>query len=519
MSRRGAILPDYGGSFQPMPLDSQLAAASYYQRDKETKAQYDYQKQKDKQRQNQDALDFIGGLKVDHVGDNTVDLYNDAQIQKLQGELNDMQSKGADLSQIKLKAMQELPKIAQGYTIAKNGYDKIKSGLADLSKDYPTGKMGEARNIAGQEFIKDIFDFNDDGTVKGYKDVSLIPTDKDYMQSLLKGANLEKWYTPSGKFADEIKSKPLVPISGGTKRTDSRGRMVDQTYTGHTSIWDKLVTDPKTNQAQGLELKYEDVPLGKNPDGTINSVRVMPKDEFNLAVDTPGGMADFTVMFRKNMREQGIDPDSLDPRAYDVMQRKFAYDYFDKTKIHGSSFLPKDVEKAAPIKIYNSAGSGSKSGEITINDVYSGIKDATEDPNSAIMLKGQRIGTRFNSLDADAQKIISDYVNSGRSTKIEPEELFLNNENGVIKVYKVDDDGQPIPTAANLLYVLPKVATNIKAQADVKGKREVIKEGEPDKKQETYLNITSLKDKSGKTIKAGVKNGKWYNIETGQELK
>lgn len=34
-----------------------------------------------------------------------------------------------------------------------------------------------------------------------------------------------------------------------------------------------------------------------------------------------------------------------------------------------------------------------------------------------------------------------------------------------------------------------------------------------------YSNQTTLKDKSGKAFKAGVKNGKWYNIETGAEIK
>ena len=47
MSRRGAILQDYGGSFNPMPTEAQLASASYYQRDKELAAQQKQQKQKE----------------------------------------------------------------------------------------------------------------------------------------------------------------------------------------------------------------------------------------------------------------------------------------------------------------------------------------------------------------------------------------------------------------------------------------------------------------------------------------
>lgn len=36
--------------------------------------------------------------------------------------------------------------------------------------------------------------------------------------------------------------------------------------------------------------------------------------------------------------------------------------------------------------------------------------------------------------------------------------------------------------------------------------------------QAGYSSVTTLKDKKGNTIKAGVKNGKWYNIETNQPL-
>lgn len=36
--------------------------------------------------------------------------------------------------------------------------------------------------------------------------------------------------------------------------------------------------------------------------------------------------------------------------------------------------------------------------------------------------------------------------------------------------------------------------------------------------QSGYSSITTLKDKSGKAVRAGVKNGKWYNIDTNQPL-
>lgn len=35
----------------------------------------------------------------------------------------------------------------------------------------------------------------------------------------------------------------------------------------------------------------------------------------------------------------------------------------------------------------------------------------------------------------------------------------------------------------------------------------------------TYTNEQLIKDPNGKDIKAGVRNGKWYNVETGEEIK
>ena len=125
MARRGAILQDYGGHITPQPQDAQLAAANYYQRDKEQANQMQQQKQAAKAKEQGDATDYITGLSVPDIGDNTVDLYNDAQMKALQDKLMGMAQHGAGVNEIKMAAMPELQKIGQGYTIAKNEYAKI----------------------------------------------------------------------------------------------------------------------------------------------------------------------------------------------------------------------------------------------------------------------------------------------------------------------------------------------------------------------------------------------------------
>lgn len=118
MSRRGAILQDYGGNFPAQSQEAQLAAASYYQRDKELAAQQNNQKQNAKAKDGKDSLDYIDKLKVEPVGDTTVDLYNTAQLQKLKDDLLAKRQSGVSSEDIQIQAMQELPKIAKGYIIA-----------------------------------------------------------------------------------------------------------------------------------------------------------------------------------------------------------------------------------------------------------------------------------------------------------------------------------------------------------------------------------------------------------------
>jgi len=492
MSRRGAILQDYGGRFEPQPQDAQRDAAQYYQRDKEQANQMQQQKERDKQKQQGDATDFIGGLNVPHVGDNTIDLYNDAQIQKLQGELNGMQAKGASLQDIKLKAMQELPKISQGYTVAKNGYGQITEGLKDLTKDYPSGDMQTARSLAGRELIKDIFEYDENGNIKGYKDPSLIPQGKNYLESLTTSDKLPQWYRKSGAFQSEIKKLPLIPIKGGTTRTDSRGKRIKQTYTGHGSVFDEPILNDKGEQT-GWDLKAESVPLGRNEDGSLIIEKVMPKEQFELAMATPSARADFNIDFNESLNQQGINPDQIDPRAKDVLQRKFAYDFFSNTGIHGSSFLPVDEVKEAPIKNITNITNKSGGSTTNINDVYSGIVAATENRNNDINFSDGNKATRMNSLNIDAQKVIFDYIGD---KDLDERNTFLRNNNGNIEVYRVDEETeQPIIDNKHLVATFPKVGTNLKVQSDVKAKKAVVAEGENKRK----AKVQSRKGQDGKT--------------------
>ena len=281
-----------------------------------------------------------------------------------------------------------------------------------------------------------------------------------------------------------IKSLPLTPIQGGSVRRDARGKLIDQTYTGHASIFDQPVVDKETGKMLGQELKYEDVAIGVNEDGTPKTVRAMPVEQFNLAFPTEDAKLDFRIKFNDEMRKQGIDPSKIDPRAKDVLQRQYLYDLFKNTGIHGSSFLPKDIEEQPlPPRVTNNIRVGDKN--VTINDVSSKIDQLMNDPNAAINQNGKRIGTVMNKLPLDAFNVVVDFVNSKRpaDSQIDPNEMFLANVDGERRVYQIagtNNDGKQLFMIDDkyLLGVLPRTTVNTKVNTDTKRKEKVLKEGD-----------------------------------------
>lgn len=465
MSRRGSILQDYGNINHTQTMEAQHNAAQYYQRDKEQANQMQQQKERDKQKQQGDATDFIGGLNVPHVGDNTIDLYNDAQIQKLQGELNGMQAKGASLQDIKLKAMQELPKIAQGYTVAKNGYSQITEGLKDLTKDYPSGDMQTARSLAGKELIKDIFDYDENGNIKGYKDPSLIPQGKNYLQNLESPENLSQWYSPSGALVKHIQTLPHTNLGESSKVRDKKGVERDNIWTGTGTVFSEVKRD-ENGKAIGMDIKSETIPLGKNEDGTDITIDVLPKDEFNVMLGNKQAAADFTLDFQKRLRDMEIDPAKIDPRAMDYLQRQYARDWLKQTGIEGSSFIPKVAEKQPlPPRISVKVDNGYKTGSaIPSIEVYKGIESKVDAHSDVSKLSNPMIsrvtgnplaGTPANILDQNEISEVMSALSKGGYKEKTPEDIYLSK----------DRDGIWIMDAATdkALMKMSKVGTDVHA--------------------------------------------------------
>ena len=221
MSRRGAILQDYGNIQMP---ESSTTLASENARLTESRRQFNaQQKQQKQQKSDKEAYDLISGLKIDHIGDNTIDVMTDKLLQGLQDELMDMHLKGATTDQLRLTAQRKLPEISNGHTLAKNKLKEINEGVTQLGKNYKNADLIKAKELALKPMIEDIVRFDDKGNAIGYKDVATVPN-RNYTDILFDDNTLGQWYKPSGEFMSGIKSLPLTPIQGGSVRRDARDR-------------------------------------------------------------------------------------------------------------------------------------------------------------------------------------------------------------------------------------------------------------------------------------------------------
>lgn len=376
---RQPVLQDYGNIQMP-ESDNTLTIENnrLFESRKQHDAQMNQRKAEQKQKEQGDATDFITKLDVPDIGDNTIDLYNDAELKKVQDELMGMMQKGAGVNEIKMAAMPKLQKIGQGYTIAKNEYSKITEAQKNLMKDYPEGNAEAARNIMGKGMLENISEFNKDGSVKGYKDVSLINSNRNYSEDLFDPENMDAWYPSSiNEVVSNIqKTRGLTPIEGQVKIINPRGGYTDKKYKGDISIYDRPTVDEE-GRITGIGLDSETVSLGKNSDGTANIIKVMPKEKYEVLRGNGKAAMQFDkAVYDHIAKDIGINPKSLDPQALDVYSRNYALKMLEKTGLQGSSYNQFDIEKANPIKnITNNNIRVGGAKEVPVMDIVTPIKD------------------------------------------------------------------------------------------------------------------------------------------------
>lgn len=144
-----------------------------------------------------------------------------------------------------------------------------------------------------------------------------------------------------------------------------------------------------------------------------------------------------------------------------------------------------------------------KATESEVNNIYRRINDEV----TRLKNYGEKqVG--LNVLDADAQGLIIDFVNKGRS-----EDYKIPNED--IRVEKTDMGEIVVRDATNgeVLTTIPQIGTNLKVQPSVKEKRTVIEHGQPDVKARPG-NVKPQQPKPGgkKMVKVSLPDGRTGEI-------
>jgi len=291
-----------------------------------------------------------------------------------------------------------------------------------------------------------------------------------------------------------IPPPPFDELSYNKKFTDIKGDDDTPIIKTHpTDKYSNLVITPKrfsedAKQAiyQRAATEYEnnpsfkkqiDVNLAKNPEN-LNILKETFAKAFGHPIQNEHDVAAaYTLQnlvagqTKQEVKDNGLRAKEAQERSFnqqkEMQQRGFRH----------SEAMAKEKLGAAP--------------DTNINDIYENIQTATDNPNAAILQGGKRVGTRVNTLNSDAQKVLVDYANKLRpNEKIGNDNIFINKEpDGTIKLYRTIDmeDGSKVVQKddAHLIGELPRVTANLPAQPGAKEKRAVIAEGNEPKVKKT----------------------------------
>jgi hypothetical protein len=465
-------------------------------------------------------LKYLDGFKVDSTGVNTVDTYNLAELEKMKTQLSDAFKNGATISQVAPYASGRMSNITRGYTIAKNHEANIDKKLQELAKEYPSADLGAAKSHMNNEMLKDIFDYDENGQVKSYKDPSTIPLEKAYGANLENEDNLHLWNKPSGELIKHVEGLPRAAYQEN-EYVDKKGFKHGYNASGELSGLQEHVRGAN-NDITGIKYKTEKVKWGSN------EIEVMPKEQFDVAISNASkkAKADFYVATNPEiekasyMKMQAVGQ-PLTTEEKDVIRRKMALEMFSGGGYDKSTFKKAEKEgvpKPPVTNIHNHMGGN----QAPVREMYTPVYNKVSNPETpSITINGKAIGTPLSELDSDeAEAMVNEARKATGNNDLTSDKLFLKAENGKLKIYSIEDRPLPTTTAEakgwqmpNPIVTISPQGVDIKAQPTAKGKNTVIARGEKEPTKTGTIRFVGpdgktyegTQDTIDKMTKAGVK--------------
>jgi len=361
------------------------------------------------------------------------------------------------INEIAVRLQNEWGNVIQGDLAIKNKIAQetanIKSA-SDKNKNLNTEQLrNDVLNAIGNDYIVQTPDGN-----LVYKPIDQIDYNKNYTGDILAAPDAYKYAISAAPLIDYLQKGNGDDVSIFTKGNSSITK-----WGGKVSPFQSLNLTPDANGYvngnPALQYNTE----------KVNGIDLTPQNLFDTQIyDTPEKKFAFDMLYHNYINNLGLKPKT--PEEDNILRRAFAQKELVKRYVQNQVY-PKDVQNIphAP-NVHVSVGGAENS---NINDVYKGIEDVVSDNNS----KGFT-STRINSLNTDAQSIIIDFAKKvSGDDNLNNSNTFLHKEpNGEIAVYKTTDNQNVISKEA-LIGVLPRTGVNLKAQSDVKAKREVVNQG------------------------------------------
>lgn len=322
-----------------------------------------------------------------------------------------------------------------------------------------------------------------------------------------------------------VNAKPTVVE---TKTYNSKGGYEKKKLKITAPDWLVLDTDEKGNNTRDLVPKYEIAtddgePINHTWDtksGEVTApVRLVDKKVFDMVLKSSPSYSDNlrgrVMQAISGMTDENEEPLSLNsPQAQNVA-RAFVYDDLKALSKGGVEDIvetkPTQVKNVTNVRVNNAKS------DVPVIDVYTTIKEkADANKDRYAMVNNQKITglLQANVLDDNEQAVVLEKAKKASGLPdIAVDDIYIRSLPDGVWIYRTEDN-KPLTK-------LTQTGTNVTANQPLgtKSKQQAVKDaGDKEPQKVEYTNVQTLQDSKGKTIQAGVKGGKWYDIKTGKPI-
>lgn len=447
---------------QPFPTSGLERLAE----DKRFNQQTAYRQQKDMEAEQWRKINLIQeltDLSTYQTGNDVADALGNRQM----GEIYQKYTAAAqNLSPIELQAriQKEMSNVIGGMNAIKSELTLADKQLAALKQAYPNIDVASL----AKELRADVVNRRIDNTGTSFVNPLQVPqssvdlSDPEYLANYVTG--------------NKNLMNSIIDPKGTEAETVLMGKQGDYTkFEGKLPFWKTPTYDRNKFNPEGFytgkdipsfKIKSSVIPTESLPSSNGKAFEVIDKEVYDRFAQDGGANLELIAATKKAFPTY----DKFNPTEKEYAKRNVLFNQIkslDQSQLHPTSNVRPSVTRN-----YNTTNVNT--GQATINDVYSKIEEATEDPNKGIVKNGVRVGTRMNTLSGEQQNILFSQFGGKNADFNETNTFIHKGTDGVIRLYKVNYDGVPEPKPEFEVGVIEKTGTNLKAQPDVKAKRAVV---------------------------------------------